>query len=375
MILKKQVEGKTILWLQKKNQYIVVEPVVAQIITLLNNSVSNKEIARILADEISVPEQELIDFIQEIANNILSEKKDDNSLKNNIILDVPQKFEYHYYYKMNTIIIKVSYLSDYEKYLVHPKFAHLEIDKPSETFNETHHYKVYSTEKHISFSIDNNIIDTWMLNEVHYFQGKFSMKIVEHIHRKEEAEWLGVFHASAISNGKESMLFLGDSGNGKSTSLALLQAKYFTCLADDFVPIDAEKKHIYSFPSAISIKKNSLPTLLPMYPELETSAEYNFERLGKIVRYLVPNNTDYQQHLPCKALIFIKYEKDSDLQVDKISKLKAFEQLVPDSWLSPIAENADKFMNWFEKLPCYQLTYSDNKKMIDTVHKIFNDKL
>ncbi|MCD8417653.1 hypothetical protein J2Q11_08495 [Tenacibaculum finnmarkense genomovar finnmarkense] len=374
MILKKQVEGKTILWLQKKNQYIVVEPVVAQIITLLNNSVSNKEIARILADEISVPEQELIDFIQEIANNILSEKKDDNSLKNNIILDVPQKFEYHYYYKMNTIIIKVSYLSDYEKYLVHPKFAHLEIEKPSET-KETHHYRVYSNEKHISFSIDNNIIDTWVLNEVHYFQGKFSMKIVEHIHRKEEAEWLGVFHASAISNGKESMLFLGDSGNGKSTSLALLQAKDFTCLADDFVPIDAEKKHIYSFPSAISIKKNSLPTLLPMYPELETSAEYNFERLGKIVRYLVPNNTDYQQHLPCKALIFIKYEKDSDLQVDKISKLKAFEQLVPDSWLSPITENADKFMDWFEKLPCYQLTYSNNKKMIDTVHLIFNDKL
>ncbi|MCD8443543.1 hypothetical protein [Tenacibaculum finnmarkense] len=375
MILKKKVEGKSILWLQNKNQYIVVEPVVAQIITLLNNSVSNKEIARILADEISVPEQELIGFIQEIANNILSENKDDNSLKNNIILDVPQKFEYHYYYKMNTIIIKVSYLSDYEKYLVHPKFAHLEIDKPSETLNETHHYKVYSTEKHISFSIDNNIIDTWEVNEVHYFQGKFSMKIVEHIHRKEEAEWLGVFHASAISNGKESMLFLGDSGNGKSTSLALLQANDFTCLADDFVPIDAQKKHIYSFPSAISIKKNSLPALLPIYPELETSAEYNFERLGKIVRYLVPNNTDYQQHLPCKALIFIKYEKDSDLQVDKIYKLKAFEQLVPDSWLSPIAENADKFMDWFEKLPCYQLTYSDNKKMIDTVHKIFNDKL
>ncbi|MCG8858538.1 hypothetical protein [Tenacibaculum finnmarkense] len=375
MILKKKVEGKSILWLQNKNQYIVVEPVVAQIITLLNNSVSNKEIARILADEISVPEQELIGFIQEIANNILSENKDDNSLKNNIILDVPQKFEYHYYYKMNTIIIKVSYLSDYEKYLVHPKFAHLEIDKPSETLNKTHHYKVYSTEKHISFSIDNNIIDTWEVNEVHYFQGKFSMKIVEHIHRKEEAEWLGVFHASAISNGKESMLFLGDSGNGKSTSLALLQANDFTCLADDFVPIDAQKKHIYSFPSAISIKKNSLPALLPIYPELETSAEYNFERLGKIVRYLVPNNTDYQQHLPCKALIFIKYEKDSDLQVDKISKLKAFEQLVPDSWLSPIAENADKFMDWFEKLPCYQLTYSDNKKMIDTVHKIFNDKL
>ncbi|WP_233897389.1 phosphoenolpyruvate carboxykinase (ATP) [Tenacibaculum piscium] len=372
MILEKKLEDKSILWLQNKNQYIIVEPVVAQIITLLNDNISNKEIAHTLADKISVPEQELITFIQEIANNILSENKDDNNLKNEIILDVPQKFEYHYYYKMNTVILKVSYLSDYEKYLVHPKFAHLEIDKPSEI---SHHYKVYSTEKHISFSIDNNIIDTWELNEVHYFQGKFSMKIVEHIHRKEETEWLGVFHASAISNGKESMLFLGDSGNGKSTSLALLQANDFTCLADDFVPIDAEKKHIYSFPSAISIKKNSLPALLPIYPELETSAEYNFERLHKIVRYLIPNNTDYQQHLPCKALVFIKYEKDSDLHISEISNLNAFEQLVPDSWLSPIAENAEKFLNWFEKLPCYQLTYSDNKKMIATVHKIFNDEL
>ncbi|WP_233900791.1 hypothetical protein [Tenacibaculum piscium] len=375
MILEKKLEDKSILWLQNKNQYIVVEPVVAQIITLLNNNFSNKEIAHILADKISVPEQELIDFIQKIANNILSENKDDNNLKNEIILDVPQKFEYHYYYKMNTVILKVSFLSDYEKYLVHPKFAHLEVENTKDTFKETHHYKVYSTKKYISFSIDNEVINTWALDEVHYFQGKFSMKIVEHIHQKEEAEWLGVFHASAISNGKESMLFLGDSGNGKSTSLALLQANDFTCLADDFVPIDAEKKHIYSFPSAISIKKNSLPALLPIYPELETSAEYNFERLHKIVRYLIPNNTDYQQHLPCKALVFIKYEKDSDLHISEISNLNAFEQLVPDSWLSPIAENAEKFLNWFEKLPCYQLTYSDNKKMIATVHKIFNDEL
>ncbi|CAL2084640.1 hypothetical protein [Tenacibaculum dicentrarchi] len=376
MILKKQIEGKSVLWLQNKNQYIVIEHVVAQIITLLNNNFSNKEIAHTLADKITVPEQELIDFIQDISENILSENKTDSKNNSNtIILNIPQEFEYHYYYKMNTVILKVSFLSDYEKYLVHPKFAHLEIENPENSFKETHHYKVYSTENHISFSIDNQIIDTWNLNEVHYFQGKFSMKIVEHIHRKEEAEWLGVFHASAISNGKESMLFLGDSGNGKSTSLALLQANDFTCLADDFVPIDAEKNHIYSFPSAISIKKNSLPTLLPIYPELETSAEYNFERLGKIVRYLIPNNTDYQQHLPCKALIFIKYKKNSDLQITKISKLNAFEQLVPDSWLSPIPKNAEKFMNWFEKLPCYQLTYSDNKKMIATVHKIFNDEL
>jgi ABC-type sugar transport system ATPase subunit len=33
---------------------------------------------------------------------------------------------------------------------------------------------------------------------------------------------MGVFHALAVSNQQKTVLFLGDSGNGKSTSLALL---------------------------------------------------------------------------------------------------------------------------------------------------------
>ncbi|MDP5106165.1 MAG: hypothetical protein NWQ31_08340, partial [Polaribacter sp.] len=173
----------------------------------------------------------------------------------------------------------------------------------------------------------------------------------------------------------KSILFLGDSGNGKSTSLALLQANGFTCLADDFVPMDAKKQEVYSFPAAISIKKNSLKTLLPIYPELETSAEYNFVRLNKIVRYLKPNNDDFFAHLPCNDLVFIKYEKDAKLSCKEISKIDAFQQLIPDSWLSPKKENAQIFLDWFTGLKCYQLTYSENEKMIATVSKLFTDDL
>jgi len=199
------------------------------------------------------------------------------------------------------------------------------------------------------------------------------MELIQKIHQKKEVVWLGVFHASAISNGEKSILLLGDSGNGKSTSLALLQANGFTCLADDFVPVDAEKQEVYSFPAAISIKKNSLNTLLPIYPELKTSAEYNFKRLNKIVRYLKPNNINFFSHLPCEHLVFIKYQKDAALNFQKISKINAFQELIPDSWLSPKKENAEKFLDWFSGLNCYQLTYSKNDEMIASVQKIFND--
>ena len=201
------------------------------------------------------------------------------------------------------------------------------------------------------------------------------MMMIQNMHQKEEDKWMGVFHASAVSNDKKSVLFLGDSGNGKSTSLALLQANGFTCLADDFVPIDIEKKEVYSFPASISIKKNSIPTLLSLYPELETSTEYHFKTLNKIVRFIKPNNDNFFNHLPCNDLVFIKYEKNSPITFNPISKINAFEQLVPDSWLSPIEENAQIFLNWFENLNCYQLTYSINNEMIATVHKIFNDEL
>ena len=139
--------------------------------------------------------------------------------------------------------------------------------------------------------------------------------------------------------------------------------------------MDAKKQEVYSFPASISIKKSSLKTLLPIYPELENSAEYHFKRLNKIVRYLKPNNDNFFAHLPCHDLIFIKYEKDAALVCNKISNIEAFQQLVPDSWLSPIVENAQIFLDWFEALKCYQITYSNNEKMIQAVSKIFKDEL
>jgi hypothetical protein len=63
------------------------------------------------------------------------------------------------------------------------------------------------------------------------------------------------------------------------------------------------------------------------------------------------------------------------LSFTKISKQKAFEQLVPDSWLSSKKESATSFLEWFAKLNCYQITYSQTNEMVASVSKIFNDDL
>lgn len=366
----KNIEDKSIVWFNDSNEYLVVEPIVTEILSLAEKNKTKEEINNVISKKLDIPNSELNNLIEDITlltQTTVSKKNDKN-----IPFEEPTKFLKTIFYKVNNIVFKVDYASEYELSLVHPKFAHIQIELADKV---NHHFKVFSNTDFISFIVNNKNTGIWKLNEIHYFQGKFSMKIVELMHQKPEDNWLGVFHASAISNGKEAMLFLGDSGNGKSTSLSLLQANNFTCLADDFVPVAAKNQEVYSFPSAISIKKNSLETLLPIYPELKTSAEYHFKRLNKIVRYLPPKNSDYTKHLPCKNLVFIKYKKNSNLKCNRISNINAFEQLVPDSWLSPLKENAEIFLHWFSTLQCYQLTYSDNNKMISTVSKIFNNEL
>lgn len=367
----KNIGHKSIVWFEDTNEYLVVEPIIGEILLLISKEVPKEEIVSLISKKIKIPKAELVNLIDDVTvlTKTSSVKNKDYKLD---FISEPKKYLESIYYNINNIIIKIDFASEYELSLVHPKFAHLETNA-SEKYH--YHFKVFSSNNYISFIINDETIGTWNIKEVHYFQGKFSMKIVEFMHKKPENKWMGVFHASAISNGKEAMLFLGDSGNGKSTSLALLQANGFTCLADDFVPVNSANQEVYSFPSAISIKKNSLETLLPIYPELATSAEYHFKRLNKIVRYLPPKNSDFTKHHPCRNLVFIKYIKDSKFNCKQISNIDAFEQLIPDSWLSPLKENAEVFLEWFSTLNCYQLTYSNNNEMVTAVSQIFKNEL
>jgi hypothetical protein len=201
------------------------------------------------------------------------------------------------------------------------------------------------------------------------------MELLNRMYGRSEPEWMGVFHASAIRRGDQSLLFLGDSGSGKSTGCAILMANDFHLLADDFVPVDGRTGEVFYFPAAVSVKKRAFEKLIPLYPQLDLAAEFEYPEMDKTVRFLSPLSSpeNHLSHYPCKALIFVKYQKNSDLIFDKMPMDIAFQLLVPDSWISPLEENASRFLDWFLKLPCFRLTYSDNTKMVAAIEKIFQN--
>ena len=371
--LSKAVEDKSIVWFKASNNYIILEEIAAQLVHQILENKTPPKIATALAENLKISSQEALNIVHDLNKRIVIPSTTKNNIeqtsKSKYVL--PTSFAFQKYYHIHNKVFKVEFANEFQLSLLHPKFAHLETE---ETSKIEHTFQVFNANNTIHLLLDHEFIGSWEAKNVHYFQGKFSMKIIECIYDKNEAEWMGVFHASAVNFNDENILILGDSGNGKSTSLALLQAQGFQCIADDFVPID-QVQDVYSFPAGISIKKNALPVLLEKYPELETSAEYHYERLNKTVRYLPPQKLDYSKAAPCKALVFIKYDATIDFEISEMSKLKAFEHLVPDSWISSSPKNAASFLDWFEKMPCYQLTYSNNELMYTAIKRIFEDDL
>ena len=371
--LVKKVEDKSIIWFKASNNYIILEEIAAHLVHQILEKKTFSEITTALAKKLTISFEEAKSIVDDLNDRLVvpntSKNNKEDTSKSKYVL--PSNFAFQKYYRIHSKVFKVQFSNEFQLSLIHPKFAHLETQKTSKV---DHTFQVFNSNHLIHLVLDGEFIGAWEPKNVHYFQGKFSMKIIECIYNKNEAEWMGVFHASAINYKDDNILILGDSGNGKSTSLALLQAQGFQCIADDFVPID-QAHEVYSFPAGISIKKKALPVLLKEYPTLKTSAEYHYERLNKTVRYLPPEKIDYHKKAPCKALVFIKYDESVDFEISEISKLNAFEHLVPDSWISSVPKNAAAFLEWFEQLPCYQLTYSNNELMYSAIKRIFEDQL
>ena len=371
--LVKKVEDKSIVWFKASNNYIILEEIAAQLVHQILEKNTFKDIAKELAKKLTISFEEAKSIVDDLNDRLVvpntSKNNKEDTSKSKYVL--PSNFAFQKYYRIHSKVFKVQFSNEFQLSLIHPKFAHLETQKTSKV---DHTFQVFNSNHLIHLVLDGEFIGAWEPKNVHYFQGKFSMKIIECIYNKNEEDWMGVFHASAINYKDDNILILGDSGNGKSTSLALLQAQGFQCIADDFVPID-QAHEVYSFPAGISIKKKALPVLLKEYPTLKTSAEYHYERLNKTVRYLPPEKIDYHKKAPCKALVFIKYDESVDFEISEISKLNAFEHLVPDSWISSVPKNAAAFLEWFEQLPCYQLTYSNNELMYSAIKRIFEDEL
>ena len=200
-LLFKPIEDKTIVWFEQKNEYTILENVTAELLEELNKGIEINTIAAKLSEKMSTPKEACIGFISELEERYFENPLSDQT---ETIIDlntvkIPTDLEFQKFYKINDFIFKVEFSNEIELSYVHPKFAHLEVSATE----HQHHFVVFIENKHLFLAVNNTIINGWKSNEIHFFQGKFSMELIQAVHQNKEEDWIGVFHASAVGNSKK----------------------------------------------------------------------------------------------------------------------------------------------------------------------------
>jgi hypothetical protein len=357
------------------NQYVLTDPVAGEIAQLIEDGFEKEKIVNLCVKSAGYPENEIDRLENELRQLMREEAKNQkqkygdynmeplfNQMKD---ADFSEK-----YYRLLNQTFRVSFTSAEAQFAVHPKFAHLQT-QPKESVN--HHFRVFHHKKQFALKVNEEWVGFWPQEREHFFTGMFSQKLLEKIYTKNGNEWMGVFHASAVSFENNCLLFAGNSGAGKSTLAALLFSRGFDVLADDFVPVESKTGRVFRFPAALSVKKGAVDLLGSSFKRLKKAKEYHLPKQQKTVKYLPVNhfNSNSVNHVPCSGLVFVDYKPNSGFQLEEIPPEEAFARLVPDSWIYPSEENSKRFMEWFSNLHFFKLNYSDNEKMVAEIKTLF----
>lgn len=274
------------------------------------------------------------------------------------------------YYTVNDKLIRVNYDTELVVNTIHPALAHLEVKKDNIEAEIT--FNIYLDNGHLSLFKNQQLITSVPQRDYHLLQGQFIMQLLCVMHNKDEADWIGTFHGSTISDGHNSILFIGKSGKGKSTLCALLTANGYELLADDVSPMLAKDGHIYHNPSAISIKEGAFSALQPLIKDFENLPITVFNKNKGPLKYL-PCDHPKKDNYPCKAIILVNYEAGANTKIAPASIKTILETLIPESWLSHNPMHAKKFLDWLKAVHLYQLTYSDTDSVITELSTIFTE--
>ncbi|NRB60117.1 MAG: hypothetical protein HRU50_09315 [Winogradskyella sp.] len=359
-------DDTVLLWFLKSNKYALVDRDFNNILNHYINATSLADFNCVLNDldeasDATLVSQHLETFLKD-CNTILSEGStvvlpfNHENRDSSELYQIGDTFiEMHY----SNALLKPLFHTALEQYLAKNRSASQKLI-----------FDIHLENGNISLYINEQHVISARQGDYHKIQGKFIMHVICAIHKRLESEWLGTFHGSTITDGNNAVLFIGNSGKGKSTLCALLAQHGFQLLADDVSPMLSEDRKIYSNPNAISIKHGAFEVLKPYLKDFDALPKTSFYQNKGQTAY-VPQNTFELKGYSCKAIVMVNYKAGAETALKRTTIAPVLETLIPESWLSHNAKHAKQFMVWLEQVQLYELTYSNTESVVDRISSLF----
>ena len=214
-----------------------------------------------------------------------------------------------------------------------------------------------------------NHIYTTTKDQFFVLQAQFANQLTAFYHNIKNPSWLCSFHGCAVRKQNRTLLFLGDSGVGKSSLSSLLSLSDYRFIADDLVLMDQNFK-IYENPAAVSVKETAWSVLTHYFSDF-SSIKTSEKTKGNVNMKFLPLHT-LQKNTPkifeVDALVWVNFSKNLTNRLVPLCKKEALSRLIPDTWINSKLSHAKAFANWAVKIKTFQIDYSDfkaAKKLLD----------
>ncbi|MCE1200355.1 MAG: hypothetical protein LWW85_15420 [Marinilabiliales bacterium] len=369
-----QMEDSYALWFHNSHRFVLVEEPVHDVIQQFHKRLNKTEIYKILRSKYKDPKFELHAFIKETFYILRQlNKKVRTVSKTEEIEKVapPLAYDFSHCYRLGKKVIKIDYQEVQLHRLIHPTLFPLETFHPAKIH---HTIQCFAAQNLLCATLDHKMREIFDLQEMEYFKGAISLRLYSLLYKYPITGWMCTLHASGVSLNNQAVIFSAAAGSGKSTVAAILKAHGFEYIADDFIAT-SPTGNVYPFPSAISVKEGSFKTLKPFYPDLKSKTPVRTTS-GKMVRYLPVQDISnrYKTGIPVKCIVFVHYDAGSGLSMSRINKKMALQRLLEETWINPKPAMVAAFFDWIERMPFYQISYSDQEEMVSVVKKILSDE-
>jgi hypothetical protein len=264
---------------------------------------------------------------------------------------IPDKPHFSGDYKFADFHFRVAvYDPDFAEEIL-PRIAHLRFEShlvaPTTTFHAIYHdghIHVFTNSAPLTVQSDASVARTVLLQEI---------ARLAHI---PNTQFLAILHAAAVGLHGQTLLLAAPTNSGKSTLAAALMHAGFYLFSDDSAPIDPSFR-VVPAPFALMLRHGSWPLLTPYFPNLAEMPIIT--RHGEQVRFLPPPPVlELGSTLP-KAIIYINFQRNSPPIFEPLSPFQSVLELQKSGFYVTHTEPAiTAFLQWFQTLPAYQLTYS-----------------
>lgn len=254
-------------------------------------------------------------------------------------------------YRFGSKTFSISYADPALELYIHYSFAHLAVEPID---NPDLKLEVFHLKGRFALRINGN--RCLMADESPQMKRLLFVELAGYLWEKGEGDWISHLHASAVVCNDRVIMFASPSGSGKSTLAALMMKRGCRLFADDYIPVSLDKRMIHPFPAALSVKAGSMPVMAAEGIPVDL-IRWNMGYIQQNIETLSP--------LHAHVMVFVRYQKDANTRMEKISPAEALQPFLQESWVTNTLQGAEAFWEWFTGLSFYSLEYSNNDQAVE----------